>query len=350
MYRKYLRFREELIDKKTKTMRMNPISIAIDYICYTTTNLEILLKKYKFKVIYFNINHRIGIINRSANKKHTYDKRLMRAFKDMIYLMESSDISGTYMSYHEYFKKNISTYRIKDINKRKSGYDYNNDLPKLELDFIREALTEQNQLTLDDIFYCNRVILSMLTNTRVIYTETANIDYLKYHKARFIRSKNWRHYKRKESITKVLPLEQTLYQYFSESRKLPLIDCCQTNSYDLFILTDDPYKMYIKNETSIFLDEGLLDDYIEVIDALNERDNRTTVEIDNYTTFIESIEPTEITEHDINIIVESITNRWSSLYSEFDLNKLKVPIKTVRKTASVNDMSMISVDDSTEIV
>ena len=60
MYRKYLTFREPLIVPKTDAMLMNPISIAIDYICYTITNLDLLLKKYSFRVIYFNVNHRTG--------------------------------------------------------------------------------------------------------------------------------------------------------------------------------------------------------------------------------------------------------------------------------------------------
>lgn len=358
MYRKYVRFRKDLRVQRTNAMLMNPISIAIDYICYTITNLDILLKKYTFKVIYFNINHRIGLVNRSANKKLANDKRLARMFKDMVYLMETGDISGTYMRYHEYFRENTQSYRLKDIDDRRTGYDYNNDLPRMELAFIREALIEQNQLTPDDIYFCNRIILSMLTHTRVIYTETSNIDYLKYHKARFIRSRNWRHYRRKESIVKVPPLDRSLYRYFKETRMLPLIDCCQTNSYDLFILTDDPYKMYVKHETSLFTDEGLLDDYIEVIELLESRDETSAItdstdSVDRYS-FIESIEPTEIMESDMNIIMDSIIKRWSESYSEFDLRRLKITIDRLEgrpeRSISVNNISEIIIDDLTEIV
>ena len=375
MYRKYIRFRKDLRVQRTNAMLMNPISIAIDYICYTITNLDILLKKYTFKVIYLNVNHRIGLINRSANKKRANDKRLARMFKDMIYLMETGDISGTYMRYHEYFRENLQSYRLKDIDDRRTGYDYNNDLPRMELAFIREALIEQNQLSPNDLYFCNRIILSMLTNTRVIYTETSNIDYLKYHKARFIRSRNWRHYRRKESIVKVRPLDRSLYSHFKETRVLPLIDCCQTNSYDLFILTDDPYKMYVKHETSLFMDEGLLDDYIEVIELLESREEATpmdpivdpvnaltplVVSTDTITdpsdrySFIESIEPTEIMESDVNIIIDSIIKRWSEAYSEFDLRKLKIAIERPNdrpeRSISVNNISEIIIDGLVEIV
>ena len=350
MYRKWIRFRNTLIVPKKDAMLMNPISMAIDYICYTVTNLEILLKKYSFKVIYFNINHRLGIINRSFNEQRVYDNRLSRLFKDMVRLMETSDISGIYTKYHEYFKNNCKTYSVKDIDNRIIGYDYNNDLPQMELVFIRESLIEQNRLTPDDIFYCNRLILSLLTNTRVVYTTTSNIDYLKYHKAKFIRSRNWRQYKRRESITIPQPLTHSLYQHFNQTRKLPLIDCCQTNSYDLFILTDDPYKMYIKNESTLFLDDGLLDDYIEVIEVLNEREEQTSFDANDYASFIESIEPTEITEPDIDIIIDSIIKRWRSAYSEFDLKRLKILQKTINRAESIGSIQDISLDKSTEIV
>ena len=350
MYRKYLTFREQLIVPKTDAMLMNPISIAIDYICYTATNLDLLLKKYSFRVIYFNINHRTGLLKRSSAKQSTIDRRLARSFKDMLRLMEPCDVTGIYTKYHSYFKDRVTSYTIKDIDERKIGYDYNNDLPKLELAFIQEALVEQNQLTSDDLYYCNRLILSMLTNCRVIYTDTSNIDYLKYHKARFIRNKNWRHYKRKESLITPPPIMQNIYNYFNATRKLPLIDCCQTNSYDLFVLTDDPFKMYIKNQTSLFLDEGLLDDYVDLIDTINKRENESSTDTNDFSTFIESIEPTEITEADINIILDSIIKRWRSLFTYIDIQKLKSEHDPPTRAQSIASINEYSIDMLTEII
>ena len=350
MYRKYVKFREHLIVPKTDTLLMNPVSMAIDYICYTITNLDILLKKYSFKVIYFNINHRTGLLKRSPSKQSQIDKRLARSFKDMLRLMETHDVTGTYMKYHDYFKQNVKSYKVEDLNERKIGYDYNNDLPKMELSFIEQALLEQNHLTSDDLYYCNRLILSTLTNCRVIYTDTANIDYLRYHKARFIRNKNWRHYKRKESIVKTPQITQTIYEYFNESRKLPLVDCCQTNSYDLFVLTDNPFKMYVKNETSLFLDEGLLDDFVDVIDVLDKRENVLSTDTNNFNTFIDSIEPTEITEADINIILDSIIKRWHSSFTEADIRKLKISHKPISRASSITTIKEYSVDMLTEII
>ena len=349
MYRKYLQFRKPLRDS-SKAFLMNPISMAIDYICYVITHLEILLKKYSFRVIYFNITHKISIYNRSYNKQRSYDNRLSRSFKDMIRLMETSEISGTYIKYHEYFKNTVKSYKIKDIDERKTGYDYENSLPKLELEFIREALNEQTHLTPNDVYYCNRIILSMLTNCRVIYTDSSNIDYMKYHNARFIRNKNWRHYKRRESVIKPEPITKSLYEHFNETRKYPLIDCCQTNSYDMFILTDDPFKFYVKNDSPIFLDTDMLEDYVEVIDLIEERENESSLEGDNYTTFIESIEPTEITEADINIIIESIIKRWQSFYKHFDIKKLKISTKPPTRSHSVPHITEYKIDISTEIV
>lgn len=350
MYRKYLKFRESLIVPKTDAMLMNSISIAIDYMCYTLTHLDVLLKKYSFKVIYFNVNHRTGLLKRSSVKQHNYDSRLARLFKDMLRLMETCDVTGTYMKYHDYFTKNVKTYAVKDLDDRKVGYDYNNDLPKMELAFIREALIEQNQLTADDLYYCNRLILSTLTHCRVVYTNTSNIDYLKYHKARFIRNKNWRHYKRKESIVEPPEIEKNIYEYFSESRKLPLIDCCQTNSYDLFVLTDDPFKMYVKNESSLFLDEGLLDDFVDLIDVLDKRETEQSINTSEFSTFIESIEPTEITEADINIILDSIIKRWRSSFTEADIRKLKISRKQLPRTESTVTIKDYSIDQLTEII
>ena len=350
MYRKYITFREQLIVPKTDAMLMNPISMAIDYICYTATNLDLLLKKYSFRVIYFNINHRIGLLKRSSAKQSIFDKRLARSFKDMLRLMEPCDVTGIYTKYHSYFKNHVKSYDIKDIDERKIGYDYNNDLPKMELAFIREALIEQNRLTANDLYYCNLLILSTLTNCRVIYTDTSNIDYLKYHKAKFIRNKNWRHYKRKESIVECPSITQNIYDYFNATRELPLIDCCQTNSYDLFVLTDDPFKMYIKNQTSLFLDEGLLDDFIDMIDAIDKRENDSSIDTNDFSTFIESIEPTEITEADINIILDSIIKRWRSLFSYVDIRKLKIVCKLPSRTQSIDTIKEYSVDILTEII
>ena len=350
MYRKYLKFRESLIVPKTDAMLMNPISMAIDYICYTLTNLDVLLKKYAFKVIYFNVNHRTGLLKRSSVKQTKYNSRLALSFKDMLRLMETCDVTGVYMKYHDYFTKNVKTYAIKDLNDRKIGYDYNNDLPKMELAFIREALIEQNQITSEDLYYCNCLILSTLTHCRVVYTDTSNIDYLKYHKARFIRNKNWRHYRRKESIIEPPEITQNIYEYFNESRKLPLIDCCQTNSYDLFVLTDDPFKMYVKNESSLFLDEGLLDDFIDLIDIIDKRETEQSSYVDDFSTFIESIEPTEITEADINIILDSIIKRWRSSFTEADIKKLKITQKLLQRTDSMATIKENSIDQLTEII
>lgn len=350
MYRKYLKFRESLVVPQTDAMLMNPISMAIDYICYTLTNLDVLLKKYSFKVIYFNINHRTGLLKHSSVKQTKYDRRLARLFKDMLRLMETGDVTGTYMKYHDYFAKNVRSYAVKDLDDRKIGYDYNNDLPKMELEFIREALIEQNQLTSEDLYYCNRLILSTLTHCRVVYTDTSNIDYLKYHKARFIRNKNWRHYKRKESIIEPPEITRNIYEYFNGSRKLPLIDCCQTNSYDLFVLTDDPFKMYVKNESSLFLDEGLLDDFVDLIDTIDKRENEQSIDAGDFSTFIESIEPNEITEADINIILDSIIKRWRSSFTEADIRKLKISRKPFPRTESTATIKDYSIDQLTEII
>jgi hypothetical protein len=254
------------------------------------------------------------------------------------------------MKYHDYFKDNVKSYGIKDIDERKIGYDYNNDLPTMELAFIREALIEQNRLTAEDLYYCNCLILSMLTHCRVIYTDTSNIDYLKYHKARFIRNKNWRHYKRKESIVECPSITYNLYEYFNATRKLPLIDCCQTNSYDLFVLTDDPFKMYIKNQISLFLDEGLLDDFVDLIDDIDKRENEVSMDTNNFSTFIESIEPTEITEADVNIILDSIIKRWRSLFTCIDIRKLKIKYRLPSRTQSNDTIKEYSVDMLTEII
>jgi hypothetical protein len=110
----------------------------------------------------------------------------------------------------------------------------------------------------------------------------------------------------------------------------------------MFILTDDPFKLYVKGESHIFLDEGLLDDYIEVIDKLGETDDTVL-----YNTLIESIEPTEMTENDVNIVLESIIKRWKSLYNIFDISRLKIsrkPPKNALKSPT------ISVDNLMEIV
>jgi hypothetical protein len=350
MYRKYLTFREQLIVPKTDAMLMNPISMAVDYICYTVTNLDLLLKKYSFRVIYFNVNHRTGLLKRSFAKRSIIDRRLARSFKDMLRLMEPCDVTGIYTKYHFYFKNHVKSYGIKDIDERKIGYDYNNDLPKMELAFIREALVEQNRLTADDLYYCNRLILSTLINCRVIYTDTSNIDYLKYHKARFIRNKNWRHYKRKESIINPPQITQNIYEYFNATRELPLIDCCQTNSYDLFVLTNDPFKMYIKNQISLFLDEGLLDDYVDLIDAIDKRECDESTDTNDFNTFIESIEPTEITEADINIILDYIIKRWSSLFTYIDMRKLKIVRRSPSRVQSIGSIKEYSIDMLTEII
>ena len=343
MYGKYLKFRKALIHKEC--MLINPVSMAIDYIMYTITHMEQLLKKYRFRVLYFNVNHRIGILKRSYQQQRVYNNRLVRSFKDMARLMETSDMSGSYMKYHEYFKDNIEKYTLKDLDNRKIGYDYDNMLPRLELEFIEQALIEQNYLKADDIYYCNLLILNALDNCRVIYTNTPNIDYFKYHKAKFIRNPNWKNYKRNESILEAPSITQSLYEYFICTRKLPLIDCCQTNSYDMFILTDDPFKLYLKNESHIFLDEGLLDDYIEVIDKLNDNIDPVL-----YSTFIESIEPNEITENDVKIVLESIIKRWKPLYSMFNLNMLNGIQKRDKTVKNIAKSPTISIDNLMEIV
>ena len=338
IYSKYLTFRKQII-RKDNTL-INPISMAIDYIMYTITHTEQLLRKYKFKVLYFNVNHRIGLLKRSSQQQRIYVNRLARSFKDMVRLMNDSDISGTYAKYNDYFKDNAERYALKD--NRKIGYDYDNILPRLELQFIEQALIEQNHLSPDDLYYCNLLILNALTNCRVIYTDTPCIDYFKYHKAKFIRNLNWKHYKRAESTIEKPNITDTLYEHFTSTRKLPLIDCCQTNSYDMFILTDDPFNLYIKGETQIFLDEGLLDDYIEVIDKLDETDDTVL-----YNTLIESIEPTEITENDVNIILNSIIKLWKSMYNIFDISRLKVSRKPPKDTLK---SPTISIDNLMEIV
>lgn len=108
--------------------------------------------------------------------------------------------------------------------------------------------------------------------------------------------------------------------------------------------------MYIKNESTLFLDDGLLDDYIEVIEVLNEREEQTSFDANDYASFIESIEPTEITEPDIDIIIDSIIKRWRSAYSEFDLKRLKILQKTINRAESIGSIQDISLDKSTEIV
>jgi hypothetical protein len=323
-------------------MLINPISMAIDYIMFTITHIERLLKKYKFRVLYFNVNHRTGIRKRSFQQQRVYNNRLALAFKDMSRLMSDNDMSGVYIKYHEYFKDNIERYNLKD--NRKIGYDYDNMLPRLELRFIEQALIEQNYLTPDDLYYCNLLILNALDNCRVVYTDTSGIDYFKYHKARFIRNPNWRHYRRNENIINKPTITQSLYAYFKCARKLPLIDCCQTNSYDVFILTEDPFKLYINGESSIFLDEDLLDDYIEVIDKLNEQ-----VDAENYSVFIDSIEPTEITENDVALVLESISKRWGSLYELFNLKRLGA-IKKPKKSTKIDPNTVRLTDDLIEIV
>ena len=349
IYKKYIKFRKNLNDKGT--ILMNPVSMAIDYMLFTMTHMERLLRNYSFKVIYFNVNHRIGIMKRTPRKQRIIDGKLSRLFRDMTHLMETGEIAGTYMRYHEYFNEKLKGYAIKDFSKRKIGYDYDNALPRMELLFIEEALREQNHLTPDDIYYCNRLLLETLTNCRVIYTDTPNIDYMKYHKARFIRNINWKHYKRRESIVHKPSVTTNLYIHFVTTRKYPLIDCCQTNSYDMFILTDDPVTMYIKNESPIFLDENLLDDYVDVIDKLNDNDDDDiSTETYSYTGIIESVEPAEITEQDINIILDNIIKRWRSMFMEFDLRRLKV--KELPSSCPKNTIKSpsVSIDDFMEII
>lgn len=341
IYSKYFKFRKQII-RKDNTL-INPVSMAIDYIMYTITHTEQLLRKYRFKVLYFNINHRIGLLKRSSQQQRAYINHLARSFKDMVRLMNDSDISGTYTKYHEYFKDNVEKYTLKD--NRKIGYDYDNILPRLELQFIEQALIEQNYLSPEDLYYCNLLILNALTNCRVIYTNTPCIDYFKYHKAKFIRNPNWKHYKRAESVVEKPIITDTLYEHFISTRKLPLIDCCQTNSYDMFILTDNPFKLYVNNESHIFLDEGLLDDYIEVIDKLDETDDTVL-----YNTLIESIEPTEIMENDVNIVLESIIKRWKLLYNIFDISRLKVSRKSDKMLKNTIKSPTVSVDNLMEIV
>lgn len=343
LYNNYLKFRKAFRHKGS--MLINPVSMALDYIMYTITHTERLLKKYRFKVLYFNVNHRIGFLKRSSQRQRVYNNRLAHMFKDMARLMSTTDISGIYMKYHEYFKDNLERYSLKDIDNRKIGYDYDNMLPQMELQFIEQALIEQNYLSPEDIYYCNLLILNAMDNCRIIYTNNSNIDYFKYHKARFIRNPNWRQYKRNESIVEKPILTHSLYEHFKDTRKLPLIDCCQTNSYDIFILTDNPFKMYVNDESRIFLDEGLLDDYIEVIDKLNEPIDEAL-----YSVFIESIEPTEMTENDINIVLESIVKRWNSLYDSFNLNRLKDVQKQRKSLKNIVKSPSISVDSLMEIV
>lgn len=349
IYRKYMKFRKNLNDKGT--VLMNPVSMAIDYMLFTMTHMERLLRNYSFKVIYFNVNHRIGMTKRTHRKQRIIDGRLSRMFKDMTHLMETGEMAGIYMRYHEYFNETVKGYAVKDFSRRKIGYDYDNALPRMELLFIEEALREQNRLTPDDIFYCNRLLLDALTNCRVVYTESPNIDYIKYYKARFIRSANWKHYKRKESIIQKQPITTNVYTHFVSTRKYPLIDCCQTNSYDMFILTDDPITLYVKMESPIFLDENLLDDYVDVIDKLNDsNEDDVLTETYNYTGLVESIEPTEITEQDINIILDSVIKRWRPLFMEFDLRRLKVNKQPSSCLKNMINSSSISIDDFMEII
>ena len=341
LYKKYIVFRRNL--SINGTMLFNPISNALDYIFYAISHMEILLKKYTFRVVYFNVNHRMRLLNKSAKNIKYNDGKLARSFKDMICLMDDGDLLGIYTDYHNYFRRNVKTYKLTDLTDRRIGYDYDNNLPDKQLSFIRDLLIEQNNLTADDIYHCNLYILSMLRNCRIVYTENSNIDYLKYHKARFIRKMNWKQYKRIESIVKK-PSIADIYTYFSTSRKLPLIDCCQTNSYDMFILTDNPFDMYVFNKASVFYDENLLDDYIDVIDIISknkdtldgincndDNDNDEThndmvvndVTVSSYNT-VQSIEPTEITFNDVNILINHLTQKWNGMYEMFDLTVLSL--------------------------
>lgn len=349
LYRKYIKFRQEFKDASCTSL-MNPVSMAIDYILYSLTHTEFLLKKYRFKVLYFNVNHRIGIVKRNTAKQRQYDNRLCRKFKDIIRIMEDCDLSGVYSKYHEYFKQNVKTYKLKELDDRTVGYDYDNVLPEMQLDFIRTALNEQNYLTGDDIYLCNLYVVSMLKQCRVVYTKTPNIDYFKYHKARFIRSPNWKHFKRVESIAEKPTINSSLFDHFASTRKLPLLECCQTNSYDIFILADSLYDLYIKGEQKLFPDEYILEDYIDVIDMIeNRKESMETVsnaeqkeeesesesvtedfmkssfmndEIIERDMFIGSIEPMEITATDIDIIIENVIKKWDKFFTEFDIKRL----------------------------
>ena len=339
LYRKYMIFRREFRDG-TRTPLMNPVSMAIDYILYSLTHMEILLKKYRFKVLYFNLNHRIGLSKRNPAKQRRYDNMLCRKFKDIIHIMEDCDLSGVYSKYHDYFKKNVKTYKLENLDDRTTGYDYDNILPELQMDFICAALREQNYLTGDDIYLCNLYILSMLRHCRVVYTSTPNIDYFKYHKARFIRSPNWKHFKRIESIAERPIITSSLFDHFASTRKLPLLECCQTNSYDILILEDSLYDLYIKGKQKLFPDEYLLEDYIDVIEAIERRkenicnlDEKTeeSEDMKNYSTFDEkteihefigSVEPMEITAADVDIIIENVVKKWNKFFTEFDIKLL----------------------------
>ena len=349
LYRKYITFRKGFKHESGSFM-MNPLSMALDYILYAATHIDALLRSYRFKVIYFNVNHRIDIRRRSPAKQKQLISRLANAFRDMSYIMNTSDISGIYTRYHEYFKESVKSYKIKDIDERRTGYDYDNDLPQMELSFIEKALIEQNHLTPDDIYYCNILILNMLRNCRVIYTETPGIDYLKYHKARFVRSSKWKFQRRKEIHAKKPSIEYSIYEYFTTTRRLPLIDCCQTNSYNMFIVTENPFELYMDGKMTIFPDESLLDDYAEVIDLLIMRKEESASDMDQYANYIDSIEPTEITEADIDIVVNSIIKRWVSMYSVIDLHKLKMIKKPHNRLKSTHITSTIGINDTLEIV
>ena len=311
LYSKYLKYKQNIFDKKYKVYLINPVARAFDYILFSVTQLQKVIRKYRRIILYFNTTHRNPkIIEKSELQKQKFDRKLLNNFKRIITFMPDNELCGIYLDLHNYFKNSPVKYNFQEITDRKTRFDCDGELFINRIEFFKQLIISQNKLSSSELYFCNLLILSTINSEKVniIYTTTPNIDFRRYGKfARFIRYSDWKIRRREESLTEP-PKTISLFEYFSKARKLPIMELSDANSYEIF-LNENPVKLYLFGENK-YITENSLDEIISDLISSESNIMQNDILLNQFSV-----------ENNINFF-RNVVENWKRFYEEFDLENL----------------------------
>lgn len=281
---------DRLYRKYSKSNHLNdiatPVTRLLDYMFFTMHALEKLFQQHRSVTIYYNINHRIDV------KRHPINHRRVKSMcSEILPFMSDSDVTDVYRTLALKYGINIES-------TRKRYFDYDGQLPKKQRFFMELLLKSQSFLTADDIHYGNLLVLHLCRRCKVFYTNSSCIDYRKHGRRskvlRYIRRRDWYRFRQTDSIVKPIAPKKSIFEHFTSSRELPLIDSSPINNISYFI-DNSPDSLYEKNTNNIILDE---------FDDLED-------------------ELSELSAFEVETIINTIIERWRIYYPDFEIISLR---------------------------